>query len=54
MVPASTAYGLLMPLSEAGGGELAAWQIAIVAFAFVAYILVVAAVLERWEVGLHA
>lgn len=54
MVSASLIGGLLLPLQESGGGELASWQIAIVAFAFVAYVLVVAALLERWEVRLHA
>lgn len=54
MVSASIVNGLLMPLQESGGGELASWQIAIVAFVFVAYILLVAALIERWEVRLHA
>ncbi|MFB6165331.1 MAG: hypothetical protein ABEJ31_09255 [Haloarculaceae archaeon] len=54
MVPASLWLGLLVPLQESGGGELASWQIAVVAFAFVAWILLVAAVLERWEGRLHA
>lgn len=53
MVGASLVTGLLMPL-ESGGGELASWQIALVAFAFVAYVLVIAAIVERWEVRLHA
>ena len=53
MVTPSTIAGLLVPLVEAGAG-LAAWQIGLVAFAFVAYVLAVAAALERWEVSLHA
>ena len=43
-----------MPLAETGGGELASWQIALVAFGFVGYVLIVAAILEYWEVRLHA
>ena len=52
---AGTATSLvsLTPL-QAGGGELASWEIALIAFAFVAWILVVGALLERWEVRLHA
>jgi len=54
MATAGIVFGLLVPLAEAGGGELASWQIALVAFGFIAYILVVATLLERWEVRLHA
>ena len=53
MVMPSTVAGLLVPLVEAGHG-LPAWQIGLVAFAFVGYVLLVAALLERWEVSLHA
>lgn len=54
MLEASLFTGLLMPLQVSGGGELASWQIALVAFAFVGYVLIVAAIVERWEVRLHA
>lgn len=53
MVGVTSLIGLLTPL-ETGGGELASWQIALVAFAFVVYVLIVAAIVERWEVRLHA
>ena len=54
MATASVVLGLLAPLAETGGGELASWQIALVAFGFVVYVLLVAALVERWEVRLHA
>jgi hypothetical protein len=44
---------VLSPLAATGEG-LAAWQIGLIAFAFIGYVLVVAALLERWEVRLHA
>ncbi|MFB6200788.1 MAG: hypothetical protein ABEI98_02140 [Halorhabdus sp.] len=54
MVVASIGHGLLIPLQETGGAELGSWQIALVAFGFVVWILIVAAILERWEGRLHA
>jgi|GEM_PF-6677538 len=54
MVYASIGHWLLIPLQESGGTELGSWQIALIAFAFVAWILLVAALLERWEGRLHA
>ena len=46
--------GLLIPLQAGAEAELASWQLALIAFGFIVWILVVAALLERWEVGLHA
>jgi len=43
----------IIPL-QTGGHELGSWQIGLVAFAFVAWMLLVATFLERWEVDLHA
>jgi len=54
MLELLTAVWLPTVLQASGGGELTAWEIAIVAFAFVAYILIVASLLERWEDRLHA
>ena len=34
--------------------ELEAWEIGIVAFAFVGVILVISYLIEKWGVGLHA
>lgn len=54
MVSVNLINGVLVPLQETGGAELASWQIALVAFVFVVYILFVAALVERWEVRMHA
>lgn len=44
----------IVPLAAETGWHLAAWEIGIVAFAFVGYILIVAAILERLEERMHA
>ena len=41
-------------LAATDGFSLEAWQIGVVAFAFVGLILIVTFLLERWGVGLHA
>lgn len=43
----------IIPL-QTSGHELGSWQVGLVAFAFVAWMLLVATLLERWEVDLHA
>lgn len=50
----TTATLLILPLVAAEGAHLEAWEIGVVAFAFVGYILVIAAILEQWEERLHA
>lgn len=52
-MPPAIPEGVLAPLVAPEAG-LASWQIGLIAFAFVAYILLVAMLLERWEVGRHA
>lgn len=43
--------GFLVPALASG---LASWEVGVIAFGFVFYILIVGYLLERWEVGLHA